>query len=181
VSLLDIRGLHYIRSKTNQELVTELKPFWKNLETTSLSPRVELDEYLSVIVNIEKDRLKKLSDIDERTSYYFQRPKLETENIVWKKSDKPTTIKHLEAVQEILAKLETQDLDSPEKIGLLLDKYIIDANTDKGTVLWPIRYALSGLSASPSPFELIYTLTFGYGVSEVVARLKVASELLASQ
>jgi hypothetical protein len=77
---------------------------------------VELDEYLSVIVNIEKDRLKKLSDIDERTSYYFQRPKLETENIVWKKSDKPTTIKHLEAVQEILAKLETQDLDSPEKI-----------------------------------------------------------------
>ncbi len=44
----------------------------------------------------------------------------------------------------------------------------------RGAVLWPLRYALSGLERSPDPFSLIYVL----GIEESVSRLSSALAIL---
>ena len=44
-----------------------------------------------------------------------------------------------------------------------------------GDVLWPMRFALSGQSASPSPFEIAKAL----GQPETIKRLEQAKAMLA--
>ena len=44
----------------------------------------------------------------------------------------------------------------------------------RGAVLWPLRYALSGLERSPDPFTIISII----GVPETKARVETAISLL---
>ncbi len=87
-------------------------------------------------------------------------PVLDTEKISWKKISKEETLKHLENAKKILE--EEGDLMSyAEREG-------------KGNVLWPVRYALTGLEASPDPFIILEIL----GKEESLKRLEKAIAIL---
>ena len=47
-------------------------------------------------------------------------------------------------------------------------------NKDKGRLLWPLRAALTGLEASPGPFEILEVL----GKKESLARIETAIKKL---
>lgn len=49
-----------------------------------------------------------------------------------------------------------------------------DSTPQRGYVLWPLRYALSGKDKSPDPFSLIEF----FGKDESISRIKYAIELL---
>jgi hypothetical protein len=55
-----------------------------------------------------------------------------------------------------------------------LKQFITDNGLDNGTVLWPLRVALTGLEKSPGPFEVATTLVIGVGKQEVVSRIERA-------
>jgi glutamyl-tRNA synthetase len=84
----------------------------------------------------------------------------------------------LEGLLGLIQGLEGQR--SPEEVKEALMPYA-DANPKekggRGAVLWPLRYALSGLAKSPDPFTLVSVL----GPKESVARITTALSLIENE
>ena len=123
-------------------------------------------EYLKGAISLYQERLKKLSEIGELIDYFFK-DKLEYEGdlLIWKKSDRGQTKEVLDKMLDLASKsmdLEKEIMDLAERIG------------DRGTVLWPLRVALSGKKASAGPLDIIKVL----GKEKVLKRLREAKELL---
>lgn len=113
------------------------------------------------LVKVVAERIEVFSDIDTligegELSYFFQTPDLESEKIIWKKSTREETLKHLEKVKELIGS-EAEIMAYAEEVG-------------KGNVLWPLRYALSGKEKSPDPFSLLSIL----GKDEALTRIEKA-------
>ncbi len=174
IAKLDWLNSLYIRKLSLEELVNYLIPFWKTAGVVLQS----LDhKYLSAIAALEQQRLKKLSEIVERTKYFFEDPVLDPSMLVWKKSTPEDTKQKL---SEVSGYLKTLPESSFTKIDLeaALKSFILEKGYDNGSVLWPMRVALTGESASPGPFEVASVLTLGKGKDEVVSRLEKALRVL---
>jgi glutamyl-tRNA synthetase len=102
------------------------------------------------------DKLIEVGELD----YYFNQPELIKEKIAWKDSTPEEAKKHLSKIMDVLDDKEAI-MSYAELVG-------------KGSVLWPLRYALSGKDKSPDPFTLLDIL----GKDESVTRVKRAVELL---
>ena len=120
---------------------------------------------------MEQERLKKLSDIGERTKYFLQRPEIDPKMLVWRKS---TLADAKEKLQFLAAELEKVPDENFTRSALeQFIKGLIEAEKfDTGAVLWPMRVALSGEEKSPSPFEIAEVL----GKEESLRRIKKGSE-----
>ena len=170
---LDWINSHYLRLLSNQELAKRLKPY---LEKSGVSTSQFSDEYIAAIAGLEKERLKKLSEIGERAGYFFKSPEYEGSLLIWKKSDKEKTKAALDGLRGLLAAAE--DLN-PENLEIIIKQYILDSGSDNGSVLWPLRAALTGQEKSPGPFEVCATLALGLGKDEILKRLDVAIQKLS--
>lgn len=87
-------------------------------------------------------------------------PELDLSKICWKEVSKEDTKNHLAKVKEMLGDPDAT-MKYAEQVG-------------KGNVLWPLRYALSGLEKSPDPFTLLSIL----GQEESLRRVERAIEAL---
>jgi glutamyl/glutaminyl-tRNA synthetase len=113
------------------------------------------------ILEIEKNRIKKLSDLKRGTAFFFERPEYDKELLRWKGAQDFANIKkHLEAAKKIIAE------DG--------DVMVYAELHGRGEVLWPLRAALSGRTASPGPFEIIEVL----GKEKTIARIEIALKKL---
>ncbi len=91
--------------------------------------------------------------------------------LIPKQSNKENTQKSLEESSKILYEENDFSQDSLEQLlRALANKLQIKA----GEILWPIRVALSGKSASPGTFELLEFL----GKQESLNRIKTAINML---
>jgi glutamyl-tRNA synthetase len=169
----------YIRSKKIEELTELLIPFWQKDGYIEISgdsvniPNLNLqadNNYLYAVAGLERERLKKLSEIGERTRYFFAEPEYAGELLVWKKSTKEDAKVKLSALRELFQKFSDSDFELKtleEKI-----KTFISANGyDNGSVLWPLRVGLTGLEKSPGPFEVASVLGQGLGKEKLLERL----------
>lgn len=183
VDKLDWMNGLYIRSQSIGELTALLIPYW--LESGQLvgagdeyknnEGKVISRSYLEAIVGLERERLKKLSEIVDRTSYYFTTVKYEKDILVWKKSTPEQT---KEILIKLAAHLEAITDYSEQALEVALKQFISDNGYDNGSVLWPLRAALTGLPASPGPFQIAAVLALGFGKEEVISRVKIAAEQL---
>jgi len=126
-------------------------------------PDKNIPDGLSEIIS---ERIEVFSDVDElikagELDYFFFEPKLEKEKINWKKDDALTAKLHLEEVIKIL------------QSGGDVMAYAEAAG--KGSVLWPLRYSLSGKEKSPDPITLLSIL----GREESVRRVNKAVQILS--
>ncbi|MEK7116581.1 MAG: glutamate--tRNA ligase [Patescibacteria group bacterium] len=117
------------------------------------------------LIEIIFERTEVIFDVDMfiesgELDYFFNKPKLDKEKILWKGESKEEAKKHLEKISEIS--------DNKEKIMQYAEQI------GKGEALWPLRYALSGREKSPDPFTLIEVL----GVEETIKRIQNAIQLL---
>ncbi len=165
---LDWMNSEYIRTKTPGELVALCEPFWPEAEAE------ENSAYLEAIVQLEKDRLKTLSEISERTRYFFQKPEYEAQILIWKKSDAATTKQMLHLLADLVRITDDETLTSITKLEEKVKAFIVEHELDNGTVLWPLRVAMTGLEKSPNPFEVTAVLALGQGRDEVASRLEAA-------
>lgn len=162
IEKLDWINGQYIK-KTSVKKLTELC-----LPYLLPAGRQFLKKYLEKIIKLEQPRLVKLSEIAEKTNYFFSDPEYDKELLKWKNmidgEIKESLEKSLEIASNIseakfkLKNIEKLFLKEAEKAG------------DRGRLLWSLRAALSGKKASPGPFEIADIL----GKKKVLERIKKA-------
>lgn len=127
------------------------------------------ENIIKKIIPVVKERVEKISDIEKNLkdgeyNYFFKKPNVDIEKIIWKDDSLDNAKKHLQKIVSILETLS--DAIPSEEIKNLIWPYA--EKEGKGNVLWPLRYALSGRDKSPDPFTLISIL----GTEESLARIK---------
>ncbi|MFA6131575.1 MAG: glutamate--tRNA ligase [Patescibacteria group bacterium] len=177
VEKLNWMNSQYIHKTSVDELTTLCLPYLAEAGKT-FSP-----ELIKKICTVERERLVLLSDIVEKVDSYQKLPDYAAELLIWKKSSRPGGAgsgfageEALEQLKKIIPLFETLNLSSVELIEAAIREYIVSNNLQNGAVLWPLRAALSGAAASPSPFELIWVL----GKEESLNRLNHAVQLLSA-
>jgi len=132
-------------------------------------------EYIKKILALEQPRLKKLGEIGERVSYFFKIPKYEPELLIWRDMLFKDVIASLKASLNAISQISDADFNQKNLEKILFKEAERAKNKDKGRLLWPLRAALTGLEASPGPFEILEIL----GKKESIKRVEVAIKKLA--
>jgi len=165
VEKLDSMNGQYIRSLENKKIVQRLKDIM-------VLPKAD-EKYIEKVVNLVKGRMKKLTDFQELSEYFFKEPEYDSKILIFKKSDKKKTKQGLASALQILEK-QKEWPKTEEEFEKLLKKIMGEKNLSFGDVFWPVRAALSGREASPSPTELLWVLD----KEESLRRIKKALDLL---
>jgi len=114
----------------------------------------------------EEERLQRVMKEFDTTSV----PVLQKEKIHWKDSSPEEARKHLEKLLEIIS----NNGDKEEIMKYANGEGLPAEPGRRGSVLWPLRYALSGQEKSPDPLTLFIIL----GQEESKKRIQGAIELL---
>lgn len=129
-------------------------------------------ERLALILPHIQERIRTFADVREmieanELDFYFNRPDVSKESIVWKDE---TTLHTKEYLDSIISNLETipETNFTAENIKNKIWEYATEKG--RGSVLWPMRFALSGMEKSPDPFSIGEIL----GKEEAIQRLKNA-------
>lgn len=168
IAKLDWMNSEYIRKLTPEELLKYADPFLpKNKKPRS---------YIIKVLTLEQPRLKKLSEIGEKTEYFFRQPEYNKELLRWKNMNDEEIAISLDKSIDIISNINVVtnkrsrnscNISKEELEKIFLKELVGD---DKGKILWPLRAALTGKKASPGPFEIMEIL----GVEESIKRLKSA-------
>ena len=160
----------YIKKMSEEEIFENVK---KNLPESISSMNEYNDEILQKIIPIVGERMDVFSDIkkmsdDGELSYYFKQPEYEVKDLLWKQdNDLKIVTEHLGKVSSLLEAV-SEDKFTQDEIKNTIWDYATDVG--RGSVLWPMRYALSGRDKSPDPFVLAEVL----GKEETISRLNNA-------
>lgn len=167
IQKLESINSYYIKNKPLDELANLCAPYFEKA-----GYKTDIEK-IQKIVSLEKERIKKLSDITEAVKFLFESIDYAPEILIWKKSDKETA---LASLKDILTESENVS-ESDFNISRL--KPIIDQLAAKyggaGFVFWPLRVALSGQQSSPPPLEIAEIL----GKEELLKRIKLAIDKLS--
>ena len=179
-AIFDIEKLNwfnreYIKKMSEEEIFKNIK---QNLPENILNMSEYNDKILKKIIPIIKERINIWSDILKITKegdldYYFKQPKYETKNLLWKTdTDLNIVAKNLLKIINFLENISDNKFNSDE-----IKKSIWDfaEKEGRGSVLWPMRYALSGKDKSPDPFKLTEALE----KKETISRLHNAINKIA--
>jgi len=160
---LDWMNSIYLRKKEDWELIEPSRPYLEEDEE-KLS-----DEYIEKIVAVEKERIKKLSDIAENKEVYLKKPIYEKDLLKWKDMDNNNLAISLKKALDIISSVE----ESKWTLENLKNKLLAAADPEnRGELLWPLRVALTGKEKSPSPWEVAWAV----GKRETLFRIQKAIE-----
>ncbi len=129
------------------------------------------------ILPVVIERINVFSDIEKMVEegelqYFFSQPEYDTKKLFWKdEKDTEKTKERIKNVINLFKKIQFEDFNS-EKIKKSVWDYATEEG--RGSVLWPIRYALSGRDKSPDPFTLVEI----FGKEETIKRLEFAVQKL---
>ena len=76
---------------------------------------------------------------------------------MWENSTKSAAKENLKLLIELLSKKSVQ-LWTKKNLELIVGEWVKDKWLNNGSVLWPMRVALSGQENSPGPFEIAEAL-----------------------
>ncbi|MFA5841584.1 MAG: glutamate--tRNA ligase [Candidatus Paceibacterota bacterium] len=169
---------------------------WVNKEHIKLLPKVKLlehinsaipekirnlpewgEERLAKIIPILIERIVKFSDITQMAEageidFFFQAPEYDAVNLIWKKDIDGGVIRA--EIGNLIETIEKIPEESFTEAGIKEAILSFIGDKDRGSILWPMRYALSGIDKSPDPFTIASIL----GKNETVSRLKSAKKKL---
>jgi glutamyl-tRNA synthetase len=171
---LDYLNGIYIRKKELPELLALCRPYLaENLKLTTNDYK-KSDVFLLKVINLLRERLKILSEIGDYTKYFFvDNLEYDKDLLVWKKSTPAETCQNLENMLTFFHGINEEDWQT-KKIEEVVMNYLKVDNKGVGDYLWPLRVALTGEKASPSPFEMADC----FGKIETLDKIKKAIEKL---
>ncbi len=163
-----LNGEH-IRKKSVEELLPFLKDELKKSKYASLNL---CDDYLKLIIESMHERIEFVHEILTKGYYFFQRPE-EYESQSIQKHWKKETPEHLRLLIS-----EFENLDEPHKhdYELALNSIAEKLQISKSKLIHPLRLSLSGMSAGPGIFDLLYIL----GKEEIKIRVEAAIEKIST-
>jgi len=162
IEKLDWINGHYIRQKNIKELSELCIPYLINSKLISkdknkfylTETREEIDEArIQKIIKLEQERIKKLSEIGELTSFFFK-DKLDYEKglLRWKNMNDDELKNSLDTIKKLISSIDDNDFKKE-----IIEKTLLEESEktgDKGSLFWPLRALLSGKKASPGPCEI---------------------------
>lgn len=138
-------------------------------------------DMLPKLIPMLKERCRTFKEAHEllvgELSCLFAPPELQREVLTAKElPGRPIASEALKEVIELIQSLPEESSAEKTKTVLmpLADAKESEGKGGRGAVLWPLRYALSGLERSPDPFTLISVL----GTKEAVSRIRHAVAIL---
>ncbi|MEA3249414.1 MAG: glutamate--tRNA ligase [Patescibacteria group bacterium] len=184
VEKLDWMNGEYLKKLTDGDLAEAALPFYVDagvfvvqagkLISENMGEPLELG-YLEQVVPLEKERVKKLSDLPQATDFFFRDLlEYEVDMLPWKKSTADVARVRLRTLVDLLKEMPDKNFKNAEKLGDEVLKYIADRGYTNAETLWPMRVALTASKASPSPFEVAAVL----GKERTIARMKHALSML---
>jgi glutamyl-tRNA synthetase len=136
-------------------------------------------EIAEKLIPILRERVSAWGDIADQVAegeydYFFADPTPEKSLIPQKGDDAATADQNLTALRELLHTEPSESFSDAAR----LKEVMWDFATEKGrgSVLWPLRYSLSGKSKSPDPFIIASLI----GKEAVLRRIESARALLSS-
>ncbi len=162
--LIWLNGEH-IRKKSVDDLLPMLKEELKKSKYSHLNFD---DNYLKLVIEAMHERIEFVSDIINKSYYFFERPQSYEQKSIEKNWKSDTPVHLLELADEISNLKDFNKLSLEQALIKVAEKFKIN----KGKIIHPVRLALSGTSAGPGIFDLMYIL----GKQEVIERIKLATE-----
>jgi glutamyl-tRNA synthetase len=154
---------------------------WINKSLRIKNEGVDVDEgRIEKIIPIIFERISVWGEVTQlidngEFDYVLRTPKYTARDLTWKgEKDFANTLRHIERVIILLTDIPENDWTA-DKIKEVVWPYA--ESEGKGSVLWPIRYALSGMQKSPDPFTLATIL----GKEETLKRLSAANDILKNE
>lgn len=129
--------------------------------------------YVKKLSPIILDRINSFGDVTDlieagELEYFFKKPDYRTDSLRWKEdSDIKTTKIHLQHALFVLDAIPDAQFSIDDAKKALFG---YAEQKGKGSVLWPLRFALSGRDRSPDPFTIMAML----GKNETIDRVKIA-------
>jgi glutamyl-tRNA synthetase len=163
---LDWYNKEYIKRLPLADLVQRAMPW---LEEAGLL--VGNVESLEKVVALEKERITTLAELPDAVRFVFDLPSYTKDLLVWKKGTSEEVQKILPELKNYLDTISVQEW-SKENLEEKIKNWIAERGFTMGSVLWPLRVALSGQQNSPGPFEIADAL----GKEETLRRITVALE-----
>lgn len=169
---LDWLNREHMKAYSNAELAKMAKPFIENKFGGLLpgSPASD-DIFIERLVAVERTRANTLSDFAEVGAFFFQLPDYEPRLLIWKEMPLKEVKAVLEKTHAALDEL-SPDAFTREPLSAKISTVIGEGN--RGTVLWPLRVAVSGQQSSPDPIDIMVVL----GKKESLARVEAAVKKL---
>ncbi len=144
---------YYLNKLEAKEIMEMSKPFlpknWKPTEP---------------MISSVRGRIRTLSELKDLVDFYFELPDYHPKTLSFKEMTSESVIANLEKASSIVGELKDFDRESLEKA------FSLETQPTRGEMLWPLRVALSGKTASPGPFEIMEAL----GKEEVLKRIRTA-------
>jgi glutamyl-tRNA synthetase len=180
VAKLDWYNGMYIRSKKIEELTDFCLPYLIKSELikfdgtnyTIVATGESIDiKYIQDTVSIYQERLTKLLEISELVNYFYQDKLTYDKNILLFKDMSVDDLKvSLDKLIDIYSNIDEKDYNRVRIQEILEEQFQanIDTLKKRGNLLWPLRVALSGKSASAGPFE----------ISEILGKQKTLKRIL---
>ncbi|MFZ2970627.1 MAG: glutamate--tRNA ligase, partial [Minisyncoccia bacterium] len=181
VEKLDWLNGIYIRKMPLDELTKLCIPYLVEAELIKVSSskyqvlstgkEINFDQ-LKKVVALEHERMKKLSDIKESVKFIFY-DKIEYDKnlLIWKKMSSDDVRRNLEIAYGEMKNITEIDF-TKDNLDQVLRNSMEKNNIGTGEMLWPLRVALTGLKASPGPFEIADVL----GKDASLGRIRLAIE-----
>ena len=142
---LDWLNGQYLKILPPEELAEALKDFipkeW-----------VKKKEMLAKIAEVDRGRMKKLSDFRELADIFFELPDYSKSLLIWKETPEAAILDNLRFTLDVISKIPAGDFKKET-----IEKYVMTVadKRGRGEVLWPLRAALSGREASPGPADIL--------------------------
>jgi glutamyl-tRNA synthetase len=183
INLFDIKQIHISGGKYNEE-----KLDWINKEHIKLLPQNELEKYIfpylpkelqnEKIIPIISERITKFGDIKNMVEsgeldFFYKEPVYDANKLIYKDTPKEKIINNLKDALNSIEMTEEKDFHK-ENIKIFLIE-LTDKLENRGELLHPMRFALSGLDKSPDP----YTIADILGKKETINRLNKAISILS--
>ncbi|MEA1910594.1 MAG: glutamate--tRNA ligase family protein, partial [Spirochaetota bacterium] len=165
----------YIRKKSEADLIKEVIPYLK--KDGIISEEVTEKEMLVIknMMSLMTERLHFMSDISELSRFLFKDIDGYTlSDIIPKKMDFEGTLKALEGARELVEGFESRTDEENEE---LFRKKSEEVKVKLGSMLMPLRVAISGSKVSPPIFGSLRLL----GVGKALERIDHVIELLKKE
>ncbi len=165
----------YIRRKSEEELVDEVIPYLKKdgIVSENISEREML--IIKNMISLMAERLHFMSDISELSRFLFHDiGEYTITDIIPKKMDYAGTIKVLESARELVEGFESRSDEENEE---LFRKKSEEVKVKLGSMLMPLRVAISGSKVSPPIFGSLRLL----GTEKALNRIDHVIELLKKE